>query len=105
MGVICYMSFLQPDVNRHTPRERIMEKISMRRTNLEVLSSFDLIVTSIMQSDDDDESMNVSVNRNVQMYPEKRERIRESVREILVLSSFDFIITTSTSDKRERIRE
>ena len=77
----------------------------MRRTNLEVLSSFDLIVTSIMQSDDDDESMNVSVNRNVQMYTEKRERIRESVREILVLSSFDFIITTSTSDKRERIRE
>ena len=34
----------------------------MRGTNLEILSSFDLIVTSMMQSDD--ESMSVSADRN-----------------------------------------
>jgi hypothetical protein len=50
-----------------------MERISMR-TILEVLSSFDFIITtSIMQSDD--ESMSVSVNR----IP-KRENQRMSMR-------------------------
>ena len=35
------------------------------RTNLEVLISFDLIIiTSIMQSDDESVSVSVSVNRN-----------------------------------------
>ena len=46
-----------------TQKERIMERISMRGTHLEILSSFDLIITtSIMQSDN--ESMSASVNRN-----------------------------------------
>ena len=57
------------------------------RTNLEVLSSFDFIITtSIMQSD------NESMFR-------QRENQRMSMRIYLeVFSSFDFIITTSTSD-------
>ena len=65
----CEQTYTKRDI--HTPRERVMEKLSMRRTNLEVLSSFDLIVTSIMQIDN--ESMSVCVNRNGQ----RRERAGE----------------------------
>ena len=52
----------------HSETERIMERISMRGTNLEISSSFDLIITtSIVQSDN--ESMSVSANRNAQQEP------------------------------------
>ena len=44
-------------------RQSIMERIIVRGTNLEILSSSDLVIrTSMMQSDN--ESMSVSVNRN-----------------------------------------
>ena len=60
----------------------------MRGINLEILSSFNLMTTtSILQSDK--ESMS------------ERENQRISVRtDLEVLSSFDFIIATSTNDSQ-----
>ena len=53
-GSECVLSIVRSE------RERIMERISMRGTQLEVLSSFDLfITTSLMQTGD--ESVSVSV--------------------------------------------
>ena len=62
-----------------TVRERIIERMSMRIT-LQVLNSFDLIITAtIMQSDD--ESVSVSVNSNGHRGASVRETVNERGRQ------------------------
>ena len=63
-----------------------MERISIRGTNLEILSSFDLIITSM--DVEYNESMSVSVNRNghrgsIIDLPGRHETDKQAVRALL----------------------